>query len=447
MKIFINDYFKSILTFINIKAALIPIYTGKTEEELPSVLKSDPKGRYVDEAYPFIWKDLLNYVSLHLDDWPQVSAFTYRMRGFLNHTATHYLKHYQLRLWDRVSPFYFTKNNTEDDFCMGSKKRHKILLDLLLDFKRIYKNISNNLAIMHYVENSHDTNERFNWVDNDLFDFLSTGFTDGLFNDTAIFLFSDHGARFNDKRSSSNRYIEERLPFFAVYLPEQYKKEYKNKYNSLLLNSNLLTSPFDIHATVKDLTCSDSEKQKKDTKYRSISLLNKISPERNCQHIGISDHFCSCVQDWRKLKTNRKNIENVAKFAVSSINNITNSVRDLCLHLKLKEIISAEFLFKENFKIYKIQLVTEPNNGTYEILVYKGNFNNFEFKSDKFSIESRNEISRIDAYGSQPSCVLNLNGTQFFFLDLRKFCYCSPKPSNDSVITNLKINSTKNKIN
>ena len=41
MKIFINDYFKSILTFINIKAALIPIYTGKTEEELPSVLKSD----------------------------------------------------------------------------------------------------------------------------------------------------------------------------------------------------------------------------------------------------------------------------------------------------------------------------------------------------------------------------------------------------------------------
>lgn len=33
-------------------AALIPIYAGKTEEELPSVLKNDPKGRYVDEAYP-----------------------------------------------------------------------------------------------------------------------------------------------------------------------------------------------------------------------------------------------------------------------------------------------------------------------------------------------------------------------------------------------------------
>lgn len=61
-------------------AALIPIYSGKTEEELPSVLRNDPKARYVDEAYPFIWKDLhkKNYVSMHLDDWPHIGAFSYR---------------------------------------------------------------------------------------------------------------------------------------------------------------------------------------------------------------------------------------------------------------------------------------------------------------------------------------------------------------------------------
>lgn len=38
--------------------ALIPIYTGFTEAELPSGLKNDPNGKYVDEVYPFIWKDL-----------------------------------------------------------------------------------------------------------------------------------------------------------------------------------------------------------------------------------------------------------------------------------------------------------------------------------------------------------------------------------------------------
>ncbi len=39
-------------------AALTPIYTGQTEEELPNVLKNNGKAQYVDEAYPFIWKEL-----------------------------------------------------------------------------------------------------------------------------------------------------------------------------------------------------------------------------------------------------------------------------------------------------------------------------------------------------------------------------------------------------
>jgi hypothetical protein len=120
-------FFISVLIFnfqIMDLIALIPIYTGNTEEELPSVVKNDPNARYVDEAYPFIWKDLhkkgvnnkkkvslpisafltfifpwfqKGYKSLYLDDWPHLAAFSYRMKGFLNHTTHHYFKHYQLR--------------------------------------------------------------------------------------------------------------------------------------------------------------------------------------------------------------------------------------------------------------------------------------------------------------------------------------------------------------
>lgn len=41
---------------------------GKTEAELPNVAKNDPNARYVDEAYPFIWKELheKDYMTLHL---------------------------------------------------------------------------------------------------------------------------------------------------------------------------------------------------------------------------------------------------------------------------------------------------------------------------------------------------------------------------------------------
>ena len=362
---------------------------------------------------------------MHLDDWPHIGAFSYRMKGFLNHTTTHYFKHYQLKLWDKVSKYYYSKNSRLDDFCMGSKKRHKILLDLILDFKRNYKNLANNMAIMHYVENSHDTNERFNWVDNELTEFLQTGNEKGLFENTAIFLFSDHGARFTDKRSSNNRYLEERLPFFSIYLPEAYKKQNPNKFNNLIKNSKLLTSPFDIYSTVRDLTCLDETTNfELNNRNRGISLLDEISNERNCEDIGISEHYCTCIQNWSHQNLDDDIIVEAAKFSVDSINQLTYSVRNLCMELALKQIISAEVLKKNNHLIYKIQLITKPNNGVYESLLYDGYMENYEFKSNRFSISSRNEISRIDAYGEQPHCVSNFSSNPSYILDLRKFCFC-----------------------
>ena len=74
-------------------------------------------------------------------------------------------------------------------------------------------------------------------------------------------------------------------------------------------------------------------------------------------------------------------------------------MRRMCVELSLKEIISAEVLKKSSNLVYKIQLITKPNNGIYESLLYDGLMHGFEFKSSLFSISSRNEISRIDAYG------------------------------------------------
>lgn len=110
---------------------------------------------------------------------------------------------------------------------------------------------------------------------------------------------------------------------------------------------------------------------------------------------------------------------------MASINQLTYSVRNLCVELSLKEIISAEVLKKDSANlVYKIQLITKPNNGVYEALLYDGYMHGFEFKSDRFSISSRNEISRIDAYGEQPYCVANFATNPAYILDLRKFCFC-----------------------
>ena len=43
-----------------------------------------------------------------------------------------------------------------------------------------------------------------------------------------------------------------------------------------------------------------------------------------------------------------------------------------------------------------------PSKGVYESILHNSLIDSFEFKSDKFSIRSKNDISRIDSYGEQP---------------------------------------------
>ena len=197
-------------------------------------------------------KFTLGYVTFHQEDWPQVTTFTYRMRGMSNRTAHHYMRAYQMGLWNRVSSSYYARN---DDLCVGAVKRHRRSLNLVNEFIDMYRQRALNfLAIMHYIENTHDGNERAHHLDSDLARFLSENFENGRFANTAIFLFSDHGTRFAAERLTPQGHIEERSPFFAIHLPETYRNSNDRKYQNLKRNAQQVTTCFDVHETVRDLT-------------------------------------------------------------------------------------------------------------------------------------------------------------------------------------------------
>ena len=50
--------------------AFIPILTAQTETELPLTRKRYPKANYVDDVYPFIWKNYSDqgYVTMYAED-------------------------------------------------------------------------------------------------------------------------------------------------------------------------------------------------------------------------------------------------------------------------------------------------------------------------------------------------------------------------------------------
>jgi hypothetical protein len=238
------------------------------------------------------------------------------------------------------------------------------------------------------------------------------------------------------------------LPFFSIYLPNEFKQAYKYKYENLLVNLNKLTSPFDIYQTVRDLTCLNSNSNfdvDEPKRERSISLLSKISPYRSCDDIGIPMHYCTCEEAWIKANVNDSLIREAALFAIESINVLTEQMRHLCHRLILKAIYSAEIIEKKSQRLIKIEFLTSPNKGLYETILFVKDTKSqhstknirFEFDSGQFSIKSRNEISRIDAYGDQPKCVANFGSNPSLLLDLRKFCYC---------ITNIKKTSKPSKL-
>ena len=330
------------------------------------------------------------------------------------------MRAYQLNLWKRVSDSYFAKR---DDFCIGNQKRHKKALNLINDFIETYKNRSkNHIAIMHYIENSHDGNERANYLDNDLFNFLSENYKKKNFDQTAIILYSDHGSRFAEERWSPQGYLEERTPFFSIYLPKTYHEKFPNKIANLIKNSQQLTTPFDIYQTLRDIGCLDVDK--KPESIRSISLLDEIPVNRSCEQIGISLHYCICELDWTAQDVNDKFSIQAANFVVNHINeNLLKKATEYCLPLRLKTIYSIKASRVKNSVYLKVNLMTSPNDANYEAMINYRKVNEvFEFE-----IESSDQISRTNSYGAQPLCLDRAPPSKNFTVDLRKFCMCNQK--------------------
>lgn len=396
-------------------AALIPILTGFTEEELPSTLKNDPYGKYVDEVYPFIFDDLTNlsYINYFNEDWPHVGTFYYRMRGMKSNFVDHYLRPYQLKLWNRSKFNYALRG----DLCIGAKTRHKKSIELLHEFIDVYKNKTNYFGFMHYSENSHDGNSRLNIGDQDLYEFLNENYYKGNFNETIVFVFGDHGDRFNEDRQGPQGYLEERLPFMSIYIPEKYRSE--QKWENFLLNRKKLISAFDIHKTLRDVTCLEhyniSKKKQNENNIRSLSLLNEIPLNRSCHEIGISSHFCVCSSEIIHLNPKSEIGLMAAQFLVDFINSLIKKFKD-CIILQLGQIVQTQLIRTNNNLQVVVKFITMPNDALYEATVQITSV-----KPPAFQIQSKSTISRLNAYGQQAYCIDNFKS----LIDVRKFCYCN----------------------
>ncbi|XP_078052258.1 uncharacterized protein LOC144478335 [Augochlora pura] len=407
--------------------ALIPILTGKIELELPDTRKRMGQNAYFVDIYPMIWNDYKKqgYITGFMEDVHHIGTFTYRLKGFEQQPTDHYMRTYYLA----AAPYFRHYNK----FCVGGIPRHMVMLNYMREIFNVYEHQPKFLFGFH-GELSHDSYNDIGVADQDLYTWIKDLNESGHLNNTLLILMSDHGHRFADIRNTLQGKQEERLPFFSFTFPPWFKKTYPKAYSNFVHNTRYLTTPFDIHKTLENILKFNNPKDG-DRRQRAISLFDKIPLERTCADAFIEPHWCACLA-WKEISTEDANVIAAAKHFIEFLNSYTEEHRNICEKLQLKEILWAAKLlpnkdllkfqksgdqdgfigdFTAKTKIisetYQLKVKTTPGNGLFEVSI------TYDIGKNTFSTKI-SDVSRINMYGSQASCVENS------LYHLRKYCYC-----------------------
>ena len=414
-------------------AQLCGMLTGIDENKQPEARRRMSGSQPVDR-WRWIFRNYNDkgYATMFSEDVPGLAAFNYRLHGFRDPPTDHFSR-----------PFWIETDKLLNEKCINNRPAHNVSLNYLLSFFRSYKNRPN-FAFSSHASISHDDVNTIGYVDEDLTTFLQTFQRESFEKNTMLIIFGDHGHRFAGLRKTIQGKLEERFPFMSISLPNWFLDKYPDLHKNLVQNSRVLTSPFDVYATLRHVL---SYPQYPSEIITGQSLFSRIDERnRTCASAGVEDHWCPCL-DLEAVPVDEPAVKESAEFVLRHMNNLTSQsdkLLKLCQRMKLKEIKNA---FREMPKeamqrfvdskrgahdecdscgvvlgeksvntlamdtLYQLQFVTSPNEGFYEASV--------RMKKGVPSLVG--DISRVDAYKDQPYCIASS------YPRLNKYCYCSPK--------------------
>lgn len=384
---------------------LMAILTGQNNSVTDKVCDWRQVGEL--ENCEFMWNlyDKAGYVTAYAEDEVTLSTFNYFDTGFVNPPTDYYFRPLGIAAEDNLH----IKKKKGLIVCLG----HKEYADYIYDYGNSFAK-----AFQHYPKFgffwtnsfSHEDLNMISAMDLKVKGYLQQLETSKVFESSIVFFFSDHGMRFGDIRKYYTGWLEERLPFLYIWLPESFQKQHLEFVQNLKLNRDRLTSPYDVHITLKHIlqlsggyngelsstSCPDCH-----------SLFDEIPLDRNCGDAGISKHWCTCSQYEETDKTT-KLVRNLVNHAMKALNHDLKKFPK-CAQLYLKEIHSARKSKKMgNQQDFLISFEVKPSGAEFEATI------RCEDECEKLKVIG--SISRLNRYGNQSACIKDSL--------MRKYCYC-----------------------
>lgn len=277
LKTSLKTYFMSGQTVVGdaTTPALTAMLTGLYETEPPEGRQGFPNSATIDK-WPWIMKMYKErgYVTMMTEDDPSMGAFNLRLRGFKDPPADHYGRPFWLALEEK-------HERDEPGLCSRSTFMVNYTLDYVLsDFAAYPATPKFTYAFMSYLTHAHPNH--LSYADNDVLRLLRALVERKYHNNTMIVLFGDHGSRNDDVRNTMQGKLEERLPWLSISVPDWLEKKYPDITSALEHNQHIISSPFDVHATLRHVLTYPEEPKGEKTQ----SLFRKLKHTRTCSDAG-----------------------------------------------------------------------------------------------------------------------------------------------------------------
>lgn len=252
---------------------------------------------------------------------------------------------------------------------------------------------------------SHDDISYPSKMDEKIYDFMKSLESSGVLNSSMVIFLSDHGIRFGEIRYTRMGWLEERLPYIYLWIPNWWRNLHPKEYKNLQAHSDRFTTPYDLFMTLQDVLANSVQNYsiRPSTACANCASFFEEPTDRNCEDTNIEPHWCTC-ENYVYENPKDFTVIGAAKFIVKEINKKIHKLRK-CHYLKLDTIISSSVVRKsDSFYVlenkYLIVLRTTPDAVFEATVGFKGA--NLTY-SVNYSLLG--QISRLDSYATTSICI------------------------------------------
>ncbi|RZC40976.1 DUF229, Sulfatase, and/or Phosphodiest domain containing protein, partial [Asbolus verrucosus] len=348
-------------TFPNVMAFL----TGYDKYSAFEICEPQKTGKL--NLCPIIWNDFnkLGYITGYAEDESWISTFNHEKKGFVEPPTDYYFRPYILK-----SEKLNVVRKDDMMYCTGPETTGERMLNIVKDFVITFKD-SPSFSLFWMNSFSHNSLNAASRMDDKIKQFWEEITYEGVLNNSFVIFLSDHGLRCGQFRETAMGWLEERLPFIYVWIPDRFKQKYPSEFINFKRNVHKLTTPFDLYMTLQHLLILENfiyEMKPSRGCPNCKSLFTEIESERSCNDAGIAQHWCTCADFSPLDEQDEPIVDNACHFVIEQVHSIidANSEDDQCATYSLQKVIKAGVFKSYNDEKYLLLIIETKPKALFE---------------------------------------------------------------------------------